>query len=301
MPRIVVVEPDDKLCLTIQASLQGLSATVESVQASYAQLFQYPDRTKSIDLLLLAAPDKKAQLIDLFTAARQHYAIKHSILLLDAAEPPYPLANVCDTLRGTLYKYAAPDIMVAAVSLVLAGGSCFASSQIAAGIGTPNGPSLSNHPGRRWYDNKNDSDGATANVESGKTPSSMQQPDHLSRKDDSAAAPAGLTPAADTFSRQRATAVSATLSPSDAQWPIAPTIQRHELRLLNLTPRQYEVLALLARGYPLKQVSRVLDISLATCKTHTAAIYQRLAVGNRHEAVYLAFSRGATLGLYQSP
>jgi DNA-binding NarL/FixJ family response regulator len=65
--------------------------------------------------------------------------------------------------------------------------------------------------------------------------------------------------------------------------------------LLNITERQYEVLALLARGYPVKTVSRLLNISVATAKTHACTLYQRLHVRNKGEAVYVALQRGATL------
>ncbi|MGB6104714.1 MAG: response regulator transcription factor [Pusillimonas sp.] len=69
-----------------------------------------------------------------------------------------------------------------------------------------------------------------------------------------------------------------------------------ESEMLGLTPRQYEVLVLLARGYPMKTVGRYLNISVATAKAHTETLYQRLDVHNRNAAVYEAFSRGATLG-----
>lgn len=65
--------------------------------------------------------------------------------------------------------------------------------------------------------------------------------------------------------------------------------------LLNITERQYEVLALLARGYPIKTVSRVLNISVATAKTHACTLYHRLQVRNKGEAVYEALRRGAKL------
>jgi len=69
-----------------------------------------------------------------------------------------------------------------------------------------------------------------------------------------------------------------------------------ECEMLGLTPRQYEVLVLLARGYPMKTVGRYLNISVATAKAHTETLYQRLDVHNRNAAVYEAVSRGATLG-----
>lgn len=70
----------------------------------------------------------------------------------------------------------------------------------------------------------------------------------------------------------------------------------NEAKMLGLTPRQYEVLVLLARGYPLKTVGKRLNISVATAKAHTETLYQRLDVHNRNAAVYTAVSRGATLG-----
>ncbi|GAA4330551.1 response regulator transcription factor [Pigmentiphaga soli] len=66
-------------------------------------------------------------------------------------------------------------------------------------------------------------------------------------------------------------------------------------QLLHLTPRQYEVLVLLARGHPIKTISRMLNISVATAKTHACTLYQRLQVRNKGEAVYAALQRGATL------
>ena len=84
------------------------------------------------------------------------------------------------------------------------------------------------------------------------------------------------------------------INSSPAQRCIRKTCEESEM--LGLTPRQYEVLILLARGYPMKMVGRHLNISVATAKTHAEALYQRLAVNNRNAAVYAAVSRGATLG-----
>ncbi|KAI3591383.1 Two-component transcriptional response regulator, LuxR family, but with unusual receiver domain [Cupriavidus sp. U2] len=89
--------------------------------------------------------------------------------------------------------------------------------------------------------------------------------------------------------------------------PVAPVAPAHglpmaeeepsydEAEMLKITPRQYEVLVLLARGYPIKTVSRMLNISVATVKSHACTLYQRLKVRNKGEAVYAALQRGATL------
>jgi DNA-binding NarL/FixJ family response regulator len=62
-----------------------------------------------------------------------------------------------------------------------------------------------------------------------------------------------------------------------------------------LTPREREVLALLAAGLPNKAIAPRLDISEHTVKTHVAAIYQKLGAGNRAEAVVAAARQGLLL------
>ena len=59
------------------------------------------------------------------------------------------------------------------------------------------------------------------------------------------------------------------------------------------TAREGEVLGLLARGLSNKQIARELHISEHTVKFHISALYAKLGVGNRAEAV----SRGARHGL----
>lgn len=53
---------------------------------------------------------------------------------------------------------------------------------------------------------------------------------------------------------------------------------------LHLTPRQIEVLALLARGRSNKVIARELDIAEATVKTHLTTIFKALNVSSRGEA-----------------
>ncbi|CAM5420584.1 response regulator transcription factor [Alcaligenes phenolicus] len=83
------------------------------------------------------------------------------------------------------------------------------------------------------------------------------------------------------------------------RWPPADPETDHldEARLLGLTPRQYEVLVLLARGMTIKGVARQLNISSATAKAHAETLYMRMNVHNRNEAVYHAVSKGARLGM----
>ena len=64
-----------------------------------------------------------------------------------------------------------------------------------------------------------------------------------------------------------------------------------------LTPRQMEVLALLAQGKPNKVISRELRLAEGTVKTHAAAIFRRLRVANRTQAVFAMNRLGIKLAL----
>jgi DNA-binding NarL/FixJ family response regulator len=59
-----------------------------------------------------------------------------------------------------------------------------------------------------------------------------------------------------------------------------------------LSPRELEVLGLLAKGMENKQVARALGISEATVKTHIKSIFERLDVRSRAEAVAVGLRTG---------
>ena len=59
-----------------------------------------------------------------------------------------------------------------------------------------------------------------------------------------------------------------------------------------LTPREAEVLALVAKGFSFAEVARLLDMSPHTVTAHVKKIYQKLAVHSRGEAVYEAGRMG---------
>ncbi len=59
-----------------------------------------------------------------------------------------------------------------------------------------------------------------------------------------------------------------------------------------LSPRESEVLALLAEGLGVGPISRRLFISESTTKTHISKIYEKLGAGNRAQAIMKAIAAG---------
>ncbi|WP_346241497.1 response regulator transcription factor, partial [Streptomyces malaysiensis] len=56
-------------------------------------------------------------------------------------------------------------------------------------------------------------------------------------------------------------------------------------RLASLTPQQYKVLTMLSEGKLNKQIAYELEVSEATIKAHVTAIFRKLGVKNRTQAV----------------
>ncbi len=85
--------------------------------------------------------------------------------------------------------------------------------------------------------------------------------------------------------------------------PISPIIARQLLRQLApapawdepdiaLTPRETEVLNLLAKGFSYSEIAGILNLSAQTIGTHVKNLYRKLEVRSRAEAVFEANSRG---------
>jgi DNA-binding NarL/FixJ family response regulator len=58
-----------------------------------------------------------------------------------------------------------------------------------------------------------------------------------------------------------------------------------------LTPREKDVLRLIARGFAYKQVARKLEISIKTVETHVSSVLRKLQLSNRHELARWASKR----------
>ena len=58
-----------------------------------------------------------------------------------------------------------------------------------------------------------------------------------------------------------------------------------------LTSREKEVLRLIARGYPYKQVAKRLFISVKTVESHVSAVLRKLQLSSRYELAHWASNR----------
>lgn len=232
MTIIKVVEPHAILRLGLLQLISNVVPDVKIEGADYANLFASSHEPRDIDLVLLSvSPSENTN--HLIDAAQQAYDPRSIMLLSDQHQLPSSI-TLPGVVCGYVPKNSDPEILQAAIRLVLAGGNCFPFCK-------PIGPRL--------------------RIPTEKPP---ERP-----------------------------SAAASCEPAQAKL----SLQAHaESELLGLTPRQYEVLVLLAKGYPMKTVGRHLNISVATAKAHTETLYQRLDVHNRNAAVYAAVSRGAKLG-----
>jgi len=95
-----------------------------------------------------------------------------------------------------------------------------------------------------------------------------------------------------TVADARASGVEADAYLTAADVPRARTQPVDDAVVDALTPREIEVLQLLADGLPNKAIAARLGISDQTVKFHVASITGKLGVANRTEAVRRAFQRG---------
>ena len=71
----------------------------------------------------------------------------------------------------------------------------------------------------------------------------------------------------------------------------APVLPAVDPELDQLTPREREVLRLLARGYSYKEIGAELFISVKTVETHASNVLRKLQLSNRHQLTRWAADR----------
>lgn len=86
--------------------------------------------------------------------------------------------------------------------------------------------------------------------------------------------------------------VMAARDPDSIPVAVRESLDDEELPLEPLTPRERDVLALVAEGRSNKAIAEALGISDQTVKFHVASITSKLGAANRTEAVRLAVRRG---------
>lgn len=89
--------------------------------------------------------------------------------------------------------------------------------------------------------------------------------------------------------------------------PISPAIARYIIKsmhirpegkevqkqsITSLTPKELEILELIAKGYIAPEIAAVLGVAHNTVLSHVKHIYRKLAVHNRTEAIYEAMQQG---------
>jgi DNA-binding NarL/FixJ family response regulator len=70
-----------------------------------------------------------------------------------------------------------------------------------------------------------------------------------------------------------------------------PPVEVADPELEQLSPREREVMRLIARGYTYKEIARRLNLSVKTIETHVSAVLRKLQLASRHELTRWATDR----------
>ena len=88
-------------------------------------------------------------------------------------------------------------------------------------------------------------------------------------------------------------AVRRSLDHNDRALAAARTAAEAARRIAGLTPREREVMDLLATGHSTKEIARALDASPRTIDVHRARVFQKLKVDSLPELVHLELAAGS--------
>jgi DNA-binding NarL/FixJ family response regulator len=89
--------------------------------------------------------------------------------------------------------------------------------------------------------------------------------------------------------------------PSDSVDKVTALMDQQNARsdAISLSPREHEVLELIARGFSYQEISRLTQVSVHTVQSHIKSLYRKLAVNSKSEAVFEATKMGL-LQLHQT-
>jgi len=267
MKKLVLVENNHLILLGLQKLLDSLSAEWETISLNVDNVHKRANTDLKTDLVVLGLPLDPHEAQRTVTTIEQTLRPARMLLLSEQAAPWSPLECGAGSIYACIDKKAAPDTLIAAVQLGMsyvrspAEHVDFDSARSDSSL--PPEAALDSGCDFRYYDR--------AGVHSGQQLSDID-----------AAVPA----------EQPAKASDSCATPCMDENGAADGFNTD---LLSITPRQYEVLKLLARGYPIKTVARMMNIALATAKAHTASLYRQLKVNSRGEAVYTARQKGVPL------
>ncbi|NUT13566.1 MAG: response regulator transcription factor [Cupriavidus sp.] len=289
----LLIEEHPLLRLGLLQMLENIQESAQVAAIAPADIARLDARHQNADLLVFGMPADPAPGWVLLEQARQTLAPQRILILADTLPLHVPTADSARGICGCLPKSASLAVIEAAIRMAVSGvqGLVFTAE-----TGTLPSASRSAMP-------------ATQSLASAAPlPLSAAHPAQPPGEQLALASCASTPRAAlrttvalrDLTELRPGQPLSATapaaLSPAPAAMPLNEEEPGYdEAEMLKITPRQYEVLVLLARGYPIKTVSRMLNISVATVKSHACTLYQRLKVRNKGEAVYAALQRGATL------
>jgi two-component system nitrate/nitrite response regulator NarL len=262
MVEIIIIEPHALLRLGVLQVLANMEPHYKIEGTDYSALSEQAPVSPEIDLAVLSVSAAESPL-DMINATKRIYSPKWILLLSGSGLATHNVLDFPSIVAGYIRKHVSPEVLVASIRLILAGGKCF---PLPLSFDMTASPTLLSVPTISPLI-------TLPTLLAGH----VHQASYSSR-----AIGHSVGPLAMSDEKPSSVAVSA------------------EAKMLNLTPRQYEVLVLLAKGYPMKMVGRQLNISTATAKTHAETVYMRLAVHNRSEAVHTAIARGAFLGWERS-
>ncbi|WP_354686953.1 LuxR C-terminal-related transcriptional regulator [Cupriavidus necator] len=287
----LLIEEHPLLRLGLLQMLENIHESAQVAAIAPADIARLDTRHHNADLLVFGMPADTAPGWEQLERAREALSPQRILILADVLPLHVPNPDSARGVCGCLPKSASLAVIEAAIRLAVSGvqGLLFAAE-----TGTMPSASRSAMPAVQSL-------ASAAPLPLSSSHAQAMQAEQLSLVA-CASTPRGAARAAvavrdltglrpgQPLSAPAASAPAASVPP-----PVEEEPSYDEAEMLKITPRQYEVLVLLARGYPIKTVSRMLNISVATVKSHACTLYQRLKVRNKGEAVYAALQRGATL------